>query len=224
MRNQKRNTLKALSVLVLTGLWLGGLLTACGDATVPAQLTGAAANNTPATTLTGAAVPATPIQTTAVSLSPSSISIAATPATIPSTSTSNPALSPTASATVALKAALLPDGPAIKESKTFDDFQLDMAVTPGKIGNNTFLARLSTKDGQAITDASLVRVECTHLEMDMGIAKLVLMPVGSDAPGLYSGQGYLTSMYGKYNMAVFVTRPGQNQVSTDFEISVTSSK
>lgn len=62
--------------------------------------------------------------------------------------------------------------------------------------------------------------------MDMGIARLDLKPAGPDQPGLYSGLDnklQMLSMYGKYRVEVLVQRPGKPDVTTFFEVSVTTS-
>ena len=210
----------------MTG-WLGGLLlmlvlTACGDPTqtVPAAVPASTAQAGSVGLVTTSAAATTALFTT------SATTTVAVPTTAsPTTSAATTTLAtPTA---VALKAAQFPalSDKAIRFNQKLGDLLLEVAITPAKIGNNTFLARLSlVGSGQAVTDARIVQLNATMLDMDMGVAKLELVPIGPAQPGIYQGQGYLMSMYGKYKIDLTIQRPGQPDAATSFEASVTSSK
>jgi hypothetical protein len=145
------------------------------------------------------------------------------------------ALPPTAAVTTALPVLVTPtpartirpaatDAPGIRMSKTENGLKFDILISPGHIGDNTYSLTLSENGNQAVTDASSVSLAVTSLEMDMGVARLDLQPVGPDQPGRYSGQDdklQMLSMYGKYRVEVLVQRPGKSDVTTFFEVSVT---
>ncbi len=119
-----------------------------------------------------------------------------------------------------------PDGTGIRLSKTESGLKFDMLVSPGHIGDNSYDLVLSENGNLAVGDASLVRLSVTSLDMNMGIAQLDLKPTGADQPGIYSGLDdklQMLSMFGKYKVEVLVQRPGQSDVTTFFEVSVTTS-
>jgi hypothetical protein len=195
------------SILGVIGFLLLPILSACGDATSPGQI---AASPTPVPVTTP---PATKAVTVEPTLNPST-GVPTAVETSPATTTQ-----------VALKAAPMPEGRAILLSKSIDDLNLEVAVAPGIIGNNKFIARLSLSDGSAVDNASLVKIACTHKDMpEMGTAVLNLKLVGTDQPGLYQGEGYLMTMYGNWKMDVLVQRPGKADIQTTFDLSLTSSK
>ncbi len=208
---------------LLFGLMLVGLV-ACGDAATgvagpgSGNPTPALANVTDNLTITAKPV----VQPTVTVAAPTVV-----PATAPFTTApvATPAV-PAATPAPVVKAARLPDnGPdMIKLNRMVDDLQLEQEITPAKIGNNTFIVRLSrVGTEQAITNARLVRVNATMLDMDMGVAKLALKPLGPDQPGLYAGEDYLMSMYGKYRLDLLVQVPGQSDFTASFDASVTTS-
>ncbi len=183
------------------------LLAACGDMSATAS---------PPTTTVAA--------TTSVAVTTAALTTSATVATPTSVATTSAPIATTARPTLPIiKAAELPEGRAQRFDKTIDDLKIEVAVAPGIIGKNKYIVRLSQTNGQAITEAR-IRVEATHLEMDMGIAKLELQPVGPDKPGLYQGEDYLMSMYGKFKMEIFVQRLDQSEAVATFEINVITSK
>lgn len=119
-----------------------------------------------------------------------------------------------------------PEGSGIRLTKTEGGLKFDLLVSPGHMGDNTYSVLLSENGNRAVTDASLVRVSVTSLDMEMGVANLDLPPAGADQPGLYSAPDsklQMLSMVGKFNIAVLVQRPGQSDVTVSFQVMVTSS-
>lgn len=119
-----------------------------------------------------------------------------------------------------------PTGNGIRLTNSEAGLKFDLLVSPGHIGDNTYSLLLSENGNQAVTDASLVRLSVTSLEMDMGVATLDLTPAGNDQPGLYAGLDSklrMLSMFGKYNIALLVRRPGHSDATTSFQLMVTGS-
>ncbi len=134
-----------------------------------------------------------------------------------------PSATPAASPARTVKAGTTA-GNGIRLTKTEGELKFDLLVSPGHIGDNTYSLLLSENGNQAVTDASLVRLSVTSLDMDMGIATLDLQPAGPDQPGLYAGLDsklQMLSMFGKYNIAALVQRPGKGDVTTSFQVMVT---
>jgi hypothetical protein len=148
---------------------------------------------------------------------------AAVPVSTTAGSGSSPGVTPPTRPVQTVKAGE-PQGNGIRLTKTEGELKFDLLVSPGHIGDNTYSLLLSENGNQAVTDATLVRLSVTSLEMDMGVATLDLPPAGSDRPGLYSGLDsklQMLSMFGKYNVAVLVQRPGKSDTTTSFPIMVT---
>ncbi len=91
--------------------------------------------------------------------------------------------------------------------------KIDLAISPGTVGENTFEARLTdTTTGQPVSDARLVELRLSMVEMVMGEPHLPLKPTGQNN-GRYSGQGAFISMVGTWQGALVIQRDGQETVS-----------
>ncbi len=188
----------------------------------PALTTTAAAANAGAT--------ATISQPTSAQVLPSTGSTTPTTSIAAPTSASFARVEPTAAAMTfpppPLTAAVPPEvvgGPFQHFTRTEGDLQFDLVVSPGKITVNTYSLKLTKNSGQTVSDASSVNLAVTSTEMDMGVARLELKPLGQGQPGWYQGRDdrlEMLSMYGKYRIEVLVQMPGQRDVITYFEISV----
>jgi hypothetical protein len=181
----------------------------------------------------------TPVSIVRVTAGSRAVSDSSTPVSTitPAASPTKPLLTPTAIAANNPVAATLaptpartinpggPGGPGIRITKIESGLKFDILVSPGHIGDNTYSITLSENGNLAVTDASAVRLAVTSMDMDMGIARLDLKPAGPDQPGLYSGLDdklQMLSMFGKYRVEVLVQRPGKDDVTTFFEVSVAS--
>lgn len=92
------------------------------------------------------------------------------------------------------------------------NLKIDFAASPASVGENTFEVRLTDKSsGQPVTNASLVDLRLTHLDMEMGEPRLELK-AASTAPGRYLGQGPVLSMSGNWQGTLIIQRSGQEDV------------
>ena len=101
--------------------------------------------------------------------------------------------------------------------QTAAGLHFDLTVSPGQVGINNFALKLTDAAGQPVSDPTLVQLRLHMLEMDMGEPILTLKP---GQPGLYTGTGAILSMVGTWRIAVFVQRPGQDDLSVPFQLSV----
>ncbi len=100
------------------------------------------------------------------------------------------------------------------------NLKVELAISPGAIGENTFEARLTDKaTGLPVSDAVLVDLRLSMVEMNMGSPRLELKPVAS-SPGRYIGQGPILSMAGHWNATLLIQRNGQDDVSVPVSFKV----
>jgi hypothetical protein len=225
----------SLPILVVGLILVAVALTANSTATLksPASVNQVPPNTPVSINLVPTRNPVAVLPTSTPALTPTSGSLIPTPT--PLQPDNRTPLLPTAAVTTASPIFLTPtpartirpaatDEPGIRMSKTENGLKFDILISPGHIGDNTYSLTLSENGNQAVTDASSVSLAVTSLEMDMGVARLDLQPVGPDQPGRYTGLDnklQMLSMYGKYKVEVLVQRPGKSDVTTFFEVSVT---
>jgi copper transport protein len=90
--------------------------------------------------------------------------------------------------------------------------KVDLAISPGKLGDNTFEVRLTdVATGKPVTDASLVDWRVEMQEMDMGITNLQLKPL-TGLPGRYMAEGPILSMVGTWQAQLLIQRNGFEDV------------
>ncbi len=93
-----------------------------------------------------------------------------------------------------------------------DDLNIQLEITPGWIGENTFTLTITGEDGSPVTDASLIRMRFTA----QGIGESELRPanVGN---GVYSIAGSNLSVPGEWRIRTVIQRPGEFDTLVDFE-------
>lgn len=100
------------------------------------------------------------------------------------------------------------------------NLKVELAISPGTTGDNTFEARLVDKNsGQPVADAALVDLRFTMLDMDMGTPRLELKPEKA-APGRYIGQGPILSMSGNWEATLLIQRNGQDDVNVPVKFKI----
>ncbi|MBV8086211.1 MAG: FixH family protein, partial [Chloroflexi bacterium] len=122
-------------------------------------------------------------------------------------------------ATTGLLTSLAPanaQGSATAQTRTIGSTNILFDVVPLRIGPNLFQVTL-TQHGQAIDNADKVELQLTMLDMDMGSSVLDLEPKGQ---GVYSAQGDLLSMGGRWKLDLLVRLPGQLDQRTTFNLTV----
>lgn len=91
----------------------------------------------------------------------------------------------------------------------------EMTVEPGYVGNNTFTLALTDRDGNAIEDASRIRLLFRNLAIrGSGESELTMEHQGE---GIYTAQGADLSTTGEWRMRVSVAIPSQFDRLYDFE-------
>jgi copper transport protein len=113
--------------------------------------------------------------------------------------------------TRALAASEPPDNTTVMAQEA-DDLNVQLEITPGWIGENTFTLTITGEDGSPVTDASLIRMRFTA----PGIGESELRPanVGS---GVYTVAGLNLSVPGEWRIRTIIQRPGEFDTLVDFE-------
>jgi copper transport protein len=113
-------------------------------------------------------------------------------------------------------AAAVPPAPQpqpIAEMQMADDLHVQLTITPGWVGDNSFQITLSTMEGEPVTDASLIRLRFEHQEEDLGQSEL---RITESAEGAYSVRGANLSAPGDWRIRMTVQRPEQYDSVIDF--------
>lgn len=123
--------------------------------------------------------------------------------------------------TLAARAALpaAPEPTPIQAAEQAGDLQLELEITPGWVGENTFILRLSDQAGELISDATLVRLRFDYIQQDIGQSDLSLSP---QAAGIYSAEGANLSLAGDWRIRVTIQRPNLYDTVVDFAPNVAS--
>jgi copper transport protein len=110
-----------------------------------------------------------------------------------------------------------PEANPINATLTADDLTLDLEISPGWVGVNTFALRLTGADGQPVTNASLIRMRFESQTQNLGESELRPAHQGE---GLYTIEGANLSAPGDWRIRVTVQRPDQFDALTDFRPAV----
>lgn len=120
-------------------------------------------------------------------------------------------------------AAAIPPAPQpqpIHVVEDVDDLQIHFTATPGWVGNSTFAIQLVNKDGEPVTDASLIRLRFQHRTENLGESELQIRPETEATDGVYSVDGANLSTVGDWRLRLTVQRPGEFDAVADMEFNV----
>lgn len=94
-----------------------------------------------------------------------------------------------------------------------DNIHVDLEITPGWVGENTFTVRIYTHEGDPITDASLIRLRFENLDEAIGQSELRPEHEGD---GVYRVDGANLSVPGDWRIRATVQRPNQFDIVNDY--------
>jgi copper transport protein len=108
-------------------------------------------------------------------------------------------------------------GTGMADELTFSDFvegaEIDLSISPGRFGPNRVIVELKDRRGEAITNATDVRVRLKFLEQDLGEPLASLTDAGS---GRWVSDNYDVAVGGVYQAEVVVIRPDAFDARTSF--------
>lgn len=108
--------------------------------------------------------------------------------------------------------------PAITASADVDDLKMDLDITPGRVGLNTFTLTL-TSGGQPVLNAKEVALRFTPASGKLPPSEAVLSAQGN---GKYSIKGSYLSLPDNWQMQAVVRREGKFDAFANFDLSVGS--
>lgn len=108
----------------------------------------------------------------------------------------------------------------ITRSVRVESLRLELTITPGRIGQNTFTLHLE-EDEQAVLSAREVLLRFTPLQSNIAPSELELISQGD---GSYSARGTSLSTAGPWQIQAVVRREGRFDAFANFDISLRSSE
>jgi mono/diheme cytochrome c family protein/uncharacterized membrane protein len=113
----------------------------------------------------------------------------------------------------------LPDGPfrPFVLDERAEDLAGRLVISPGRIGPNRFDLTVSLAEGGQFTADASVVLRITTLDQDTGIAEARMETLG---PGRFTTAGTYLSTAGLWEVAAIIRRPGQDDVTMPFRLSL----
>lgn len=99
------------------------------------------------------------------------------------------------------------------ETQRADDLRVTLGIAPGLVGTNDFDVRVQDTTGQAVADATVVRLLASMAGMDMGVQEIATTNQGK---GHYTLRSNLLSVLGEWQVQVMVRRTGRDDALATF--------
>lgn len=132
----------------------------------------------------------------------------------------NPARNELQQREIAAAVPIPPTPDPFTELQMVDQLHIELTISPGWVGENTFTVALSTMaDNQPVTDASLIRLRFQSQSANLGESELRLTEA---TDGRYRVTGSNLSAPGGWQIRVTVQRPDQFDAVVDFMPTVTA--
>ncbi len=103
---------------------------------------------------------------------------------------------------------------------TVDDLRVNLAITPGYVGQNNFTLRL-TAGGSPVTETKETLLRFTARSMDLPPSEI---PLREQSDGLYTASGSYLSLPGTWQVEAIVRRQGRFDAYADFQLQVEKAK
>ncbi|HVO71093.1 MAG TPA: copper resistance protein CopC [Aggregatilineaceae bacterium] len=122
----------------------------------------------------------------------------------------------------ALAAAAAPAKP-ILATQVDQGLHVQLLITPGWVGPNTFTITLTDDQGKSVTDASLIRLRFDDRTTNLGESELHIQPApGAASTGAYTVSGANLSQAGSWQLRVSIQRPAHYDTVVDFQPAVSA--
>ncbi len=133
----------------------------------------------------------------------------------------NPARNELQQREIAAAVPLPPEPMPITDMQMVDPLHVQLTLSPGWVGENTFTIALFTlADNQPVTDASLIRLRFESQSANLGESELRITEA---TDGVYQVTGSNLSAPGDWQLRMTIQRPQQFDIVTDFLLSVPTS-
>jgi copper transport protein len=102
-------------------------------------------------------------------------------------------------------------------TKQADDINVEINISPARVGQNKFMLMLFTQDGKAVTTAKEVLLRFTPLQGNIPPSDLQMI---GDGYGMYSAQGAYLSLPGKWQVQAVVRRADKFDAFANFDLAL----
>jgi copper transport protein len=108
--------------------------------------------------------------------------------------------------------------PEIRATQPADDLQMELVITPGRVGVNTFTLHL-TANGQPVDNATLVALRFTPLAGQLAQSALNLVAQGN---GLYTAKGANLSLPDTWQVQAVTRRAGHFDAFANYNVTLSA--
>ena len=98
-----------------------------------------------------------------------------------------------------------------------DDLKMDIAISPGRVGQNTFTLKLATSDGQPVQSAKEVLLRFTPNQGNLPPSELQLIGLGD---GTFTARGSYLSLPGDWQVQAVVRREDKFDAYANFNFTI----
>lgn len=112
-----------------------------------------------------------------------------------------------------------PQPQPIIETLTVNDLTMELTISPGWIGENTFTLKVTGSDNQPVNNASLIRMRFESQAQNLGESEL--RPT-LNSGGIYTVSGANLSAPGEWRIRTTIQRPDQFDALADFKPQMTA--
>jgi copper transport protein len=110
-------------------------------------------------------------------------------------------------------------GSELSDKTQVDDLRINISITPGRVGQNTFVLKLNAADGQPIISAKDVLLRFTPAQVNFPPSELQLVGQGD---GTFSAKGTYLSFPGRWQVQAVVRRANEFDAYANFDFTLHS--
>jgi hypothetical protein len=99
------------------------------------------------------------------------------------------------------------------------DVNYTLAISPKRIGDNLIELQLKDSSNNPIENPNKILIRFIHFGMEMAVQEVELKPL-ADRPGRYSASSIPLGMTGDWLIAVFLNRPGLDELKWQVNVLV----
>ncbi|MCI0553283.1 MAG: copper resistance protein CopC [Anaerolineae bacterium] len=107
----------------------------------------------------------------------------------------------------------------LRSRTSVDDLRMDITISPGRVGQNTFTLKLSTSEGQPVQSAKEVLLRFTPNQGNIPPSELELIGLGD---GTFTAKGAYLSLPGSWQVQAVVRREDKFDAYANFDFTLRS--
>lgn len=105
----------------------------------------------------------------------------------------------------------------LTRSTRVDDLKIDMTISPGRVGQNTFTLSVTTSEGQPLNSAREVLLRFTPSQGNISASDLELIGLGD---GTFTAKGAYLSLPGRWQIQAIVRREDKFDAFANFNVTL----